>query len=147
MAFTVISKNFSFLNAVFLMLKYVDEENSEYPATAECAVLAMPKTPIYLFFKNSRGTVSTHRTNNLDVQVMFGNFLLLIRRCLLLWQFYLFISKHSRGTVSTHRTNNLDVQVMFGNFLLLIRRCLLLWYFFLIPSQNKKSIIMVPSCT
>ena len=59
MAFTEISKNFLFLNAVFLMLKYVDEENSEYPATAECAVLAMQNTPIYLF-PNIAGALSVH---------------------------------------------------------------------------------------
>ena len=52
-------KEFFFLNAVFLMLKYVDEENNEYPATAECAVLAMQKTPIYLF-PNIAGALSVH---------------------------------------------------------------------------------------
>ena len=44
---------------MFLMLKYVDKENSEYPPTAECPVLAMQKTPIYLF-PNIAGALSVH---------------------------------------------------------------------------------------
>ena len=51
------------------MLKHVDEENSEYPASEEYPVLTKQKNPF--ISQNSRGTVSTHITNNLDVKVMF----------------------------------------------------------------------------
>ena len=63
------------------------------PSNCGMSCFSNAKDPDLFISKHSRGTVSTHRTNNLDVQVMFGNFLLLIRRCLLLWWFFSYLHK------------------------------------------------------
>ena len=71
---------------MFLILKYVGKKKNEYPAKADYPDLTKQKK----ISQHSRGAVSIHRINNLDLYVIFRKNYLYIGKYLLLMVLFRF---------------------------------------------------------